>query len=78
MSACDPDTESLLIMDDPEEELRQRVDDFFVSTATWTVAGFSRDFRWLVVCDPNDLRVFRAELATEGSLQMGCSGHRSS
>jgi hypothetical protein len=57
----DPDADTLLVMDADEVEVRQEVDDFFVSAGEWTVAGFSEDFRWLVVCDPDELRVFRLE-----------------
>jgi hypothetical protein len=57
----DPHEDALLIMDSDEQELRQEVDDFFVSEGVWTVAGFSGDFKWLVVCDPDELRVFRLQ-----------------
>jgi len=57
----DPHEDALLIMDLDEVELRQEVDDFFVSEGVWTVAGFSEDFQWLVVCDPDELRVFRLQ-----------------
>ncbi len=50
----------LLIMDPDERELRQRIESVRLpDDGSWMFAGFSDDFRWLVVGEPAGVQVFR-------------------
>jgi hypothetical protein len=57
-----PEEDDLLVVSDIEGKVvRQVLDRFVVSGGRWSVADFTDDFRYIVVFDPEELRVFCQE-----------------
>jgi hypothetical protein len=54
-------SDTLAVMDAAGEVVFQVLDHFLVSEGRWSVGDFTTDYRYIVVFDPDELRVFRQE-----------------
>ncbi len=71
-----PDADgTMLITDQDETELRQRIDSVCIpDDGSWMYAGFSDDFKWLVAGEPAGVQVFRHVWDGEPKVAPDCGG----
>ena len=55
------ESDVLAVSDVEGEHVRQRLDRFVVSEGRWSIADFTDDYEYIVVFDPDELRVFRQQ-----------------